>query len=73
MRIDKDAILQLLRSRGNADQADQAAGELPDQVDTDRDKGMLDRFGIDVGDLIKALGSGGGGDVAGKLGKMLGG
>jgi hypothetical protein len=69
MRIDKDAILQLLRSRGNADQA----GELPDQVDTDRDKGMLDRFGIDVGDLIKALGSGGGGDVAGKLGKMLGG
>jgi hypothetical protein len=72
MQIDKDTILQLLRSRGQTDQADRAAGELPDQVDTDRDSNLLDRLGIDVGQVIGALGSGGGGDIAGKLGKIIG-
>jgi hypothetical protein len=35
MNIDKDQILQLLRSQGKNDQAGQASSELPDQVDTD--------------------------------------
>ena len=35
MNIDKDQILQLLRSQGKNDQASQASSELPDQVDTD--------------------------------------
>lgn len=49
--------------------------ELPDQVDTDRNKGLLDRFGIDVGDLIGSLGGtgGDGGGIAGRLGKAPGG
>jgi hypothetical protein len=65
MNIDKSQILDLLRSRGDNDQADQAERELPDQVDTDRDGGLLERFGIDVGDLLKKLGGGGLGNLLG--------
>jgi hypothetical protein len=65
MNIEKSQILDLVRSRGDHDQAQQADGELPDQVDTDRDAGLLDRFGLDIGDLLKKFGGGG-------LGKLLG-
>ena len=59
MQIPKDKILELLRSRGEDEKASQAQGELPDQVDTDRDAGLLQKFGIDPGDLISQLGGGG--------------
>jgi len=65
MHIDKSQILDLLRSRGDHDQAQQADSELPDQVDTDRDGGLLSKFGLDIGDLLKQFGGGG-------LGKLLG-
>ena len=65
MQIPKDKILELLRSRGDQDKANQAEGELPDQVDTDRDVGLLQKFGIDPSDL---LGQFGGGDIGKKLG-----
>jgi hypothetical protein len=65
MQIPKDQILEFLRSRGDQDKASQAEGELPDQVDTDRDAGLLQKFGIDPGDLISQLG---GGDIGKKLG-----
>ena len=52
MEIPKDKILELLRERGEHDKADQAQGELPDQVDTERDSGLLAKFGIDPKDLI---------------------
>ncbi len=58
MNIDKSQILDLLRSRGNTDQADQAERELPDQVDTDRDRGLLERLGLDIDDILKSLGGG---------------
>jgi hypothetical protein len=67
MNIDKNQILELLRSQGDHDKAQQADQELPDQVDTDRDSGLLSKFGIDPMDLIKKLGGGGG------LGGLLGG
>ena len=67
MNIDKDQILELLRSRGDDDKAQQAEQELPGQVDTDRDAGLLSKFGIDPMDLVKKLGGGGG------LGGLLGG
>lgn len=35
MQIPKEQILEFLRSRGDQDKAQQADGELPDQVDTD--------------------------------------
>ncbi len=60
MNIDKSQIIDLLRSQGDSDKADQADAELPDDVDTDRDKGLLDKFGLDVGDLVSKFGGGGG-------------
>jgi hypothetical protein len=66
MNFDKSQILDLLRSQGDDDKAEQAERELPDQVDTDRDGGLLSKLGLDVGDLIAKLTGGGG------LGKLLG-
>ena len=60
MQIDKSQIIELITSRGDHDQAEQAEGELPDKVDTEKDKGLLDKYGIDVGDLAgKIPGMGG--------------
>lgn len=58
MQIDKDMILNLLRERGQTDKAEQAEGELPDQVDTERDSGLLEKYGINPQDLIGKLGGG---------------
>ncbi|HSK26364.1 MAG TPA: hypothetical protein VK894_05575 [Jiangellales bacterium] len=66
MQIDKAQILDLLRSQGDEGKADQADRELPQQVDTEQDAGLLQKFGIQPQDLISKLGGGGG------LGGMLG-
>jgi hypothetical protein len=67
VQIDKQQILDLLRSQGQDAKAGQAESELPDQVDTDKDSGLLSKYGIDIQDLIGKLGGGGG------LGGLLGG
>ena len=56
MEIPKDQILEMSKSRGGNDEADKAKTELPEQVDTDKDKGLLAKFGIDPKDLIGGLG-----------------
>jgi len=66
MNIDKDQILQLLRSQGDDDKAQQADKELPGQVDTDRDAGLLSKFGLDPAELMKKLGGGGLGGLLGR-------
>ena len=58
MEIPKDMILNLLRERGQGDQAEQADRELPDQVDTEQHGGLLSRFGISPQDLLGKLGGG---------------
>ncbi|GAB3878822.1 hypothetical protein [Terrabacter terrigena] len=63
MQIDKQQIIELLKNRGDHDQAQQAEGELPDQVDTDQHADLLSRFGINPQDLL-----GGAGGLADKLG-----
>ncbi|MDQ6936196.1 MAG: hypothetical protein M3140_00550 [Actinomycetota bacterium] len=70
MNIDKEQILQLLRSQGQHDQADQASTELPDQVDTDNNDhaGLLSKFGLDPSALTSKLGGLGG---LGGLGKLI--
>jgi hypothetical protein len=55
MEIPKDKILELLRQRGDNDKAKQADRELPDQVDPERDRGMLEQLGIDPQDLLGNL------------------
>ena len=67
MEIDKNQIVELLKSKGDHDQAAQAENDLPDKVDPERDQGLLTKFGIDPSELIGNLGGGGG------VGKLLGG
>ena len=64
MQIDKDQVIQLLKSQGKHDKADEAQSELPDKVDPDKDAGLLQKFGIDPQELL--------GGVGGGLGKNLG-
>jgi hypothetical protein len=59
LQIDKNTVLDLLRERGQQDQASQAEQELPDQVDTDRDAGLLQRFGLDPQELLQRFMGGG--------------
>lgn len=73
MKIDKDTIVSLLRSQGEDRNASRAEKELPNEVDTDADKGLLEKFGIDVGDLVaKVTGGELGAKLKGGLGKFLG-
>jgi hypothetical protein len=58
MEIPKEKIIELIRERGQADQADQARQELPDQVDPDRDSGLLAKFGLKPEDVLGKLGGG---------------
>ncbi|HEV2872524.1 MAG TPA: hypothetical protein VG409_14045 [Actinomycetota bacterium] len=60
VQLDKNMILDLLRERGQQDQASQAEQELPDQVDTDQHAGMLQKFGLDPQELIQKFMGGGG-------------
>jgi hypothetical protein len=64
MEIPKEKILELLRERGDHDKAERADGELPDRVDPERDKGILDQLGINPQDLLGRLPGG----LGGKLG-----
>ncbi len=55
MKIDKSQIIELLKSRGEDAKAGQAQKDLPDKVDTDQHKGLLESLGLDVGDLAKMV------------------
>jgi len=59
LQLDKNMILDLLRERGQQDQASQADQELPDQVDTDQHAGLLQKFGLDPQELIERFMGGG--------------
>ena len=58
MEIPKDKILELLKQQGKDDQVEPARKELPDQVDPERDSGLLAKFGIDPQDLLGKFGGG---------------
>ena len=60
MQIDKSQILDLLKQQGRDGDAQQADKELPGQVDTDQDAGLLQKFGISPQDLISKFTGGGG-------------
>jgi hypothetical protein len=61
VNIDKAQIIEFLKSQGDQDKAGQAEAELPDQVDTDRDSNLLEKYGIDPKELLGKLGGGLGG------------
>ncbi|MHA7239776.1 hypothetical protein [Arthrobacter sp. TMS1-12-1] len=55
MKIDKAQIIDLLKSQGKNDDADQAQSELPDQVDPEQHSDLLARFGINPKDLLGSI------------------
>jgi hypothetical protein len=69
MQIDKSQILELLKSRGQHDQASQAESELPDKVDPQEHAGLLQKFGVDPQELLSKFMGGGGGGLGGLLGR----
>jgi hypothetical protein len=51
VEIPKKQILQMLRERGNHDQAQQTDQQLPNQVDPEEHAGLLGQLGIDPGKM----------------------
>ena len=52
MEIDKETILSMLKEQGKTNEAQQAEQELPDKVDSERDGGLLERFGLSPQELL---------------------
>jgi hypothetical protein len=64
MQIPKEQILDFLRQQGKEDQVGEANQQLPDQVDPEQHAGLLQKFGIDPGELLSKFG---GGALGGKI------
>lgn len=60
MEIPKEQILQMLRDRGDHDNAQQADQQLPDQVDSEQHGDLLGKLGVNPSELL--------GGAGGKLG-----
>jgi hypothetical protein len=56
MELSRDALVSQLRSEGHHDKADQAERDLPENVDAEQHKGLLDKIGIDDSILDKIPG-----------------
>jgi hypothetical protein len=51
MQVDKDDVVDLLRSRGEHDKAANVECALPRQVVTEADAGLLHQFDVNVSDI----------------------
>jgi hypothetical protein len=60
MKVDKEQVLELLRSQGQDDKAEQAEATLPEKVDPDAHADLLHGLGIEPQDLVGRLGGLGG-------------
>lgn len=60
MEIPKEQILQMLRDRGDHDNAQQADQQLPDQVDPEQHGDLLGKLSVNPSELL--------GGAGGKLG-----
>lgn len=58
MQIDKSQIIELLKTRGEQDKADQADAELPEKVDTEQHQGLLEKLGISPTELLSKFSGG---------------
>jgi hypothetical protein len=56
VQIDKEEVVDLLRSRGEHDKAASVACALPRQVDTEADAGVLHQFDVSVSEVARAAG-----------------
>jgi hypothetical protein len=61
MELDKAQVIDFIKEHGDANKAEEAKGELPEKVDTDRDGGLLSKYGVQPQDLLGKLSGGLGG------------
>lgn len=54
MHVDKEEVVDLLRSRGEHDKAANVACALPRQVDTEADAGLLHQYDVNVSEVTAA-------------------
>ena len=54
MHVDKEEVVDLLRSRGDHDKAASVECALPRQVDTEADAGLLHQFDVNVSEITTA-------------------
>jgi len=52
MQFDKQTVLDLIRDQMGSEHADQAAQQLPDQVDYETHADVLQQFGVNPQDLM---------------------
>jgi hypothetical protein len=60
MEISKEQIIELLKNQGDEGTAEQARNELPEKLDTERDAGLLEKYGINIQDIVGGAGGLGG-------------
>ncbi len=51
MKVTREQVVELLQHQGDEGTAQQASSELPAEIDTDSDRALLDKYGIDLADL----------------------
>ena len=55
MQFDKQQILNLLREQGEHEKANQAEQRLPEKVDHEEHKGLLEQLGVNPQELLSKL------------------
>jgi len=58
VKIDKQQLIQLLRTEGDNDTADKVESQLPDEIDTEADGDALAAVGLDQSQLMAKLAGG---------------
>ena len=53
MRLTRERIVEMLRDQGDADRASRAERELPDEVDVERDRTVLEQLGLDPKEVLQ--------------------
>ena len=57
MELDKQQVVDMIRSKMGDEKAQQADSELPDKVDPDQHADLLNKHGLDPSSLLGGLGS----------------
>ncbi|MDX6512189.1 MAG: hypothetical protein QOE36_1693 [Gaiellaceae bacterium] len=53
MHLDKDFVIEELRKQGKNEHVQKALEELPDKIDHEKHAQMLQKLGVDPGDLVQ--------------------
>lgn len=53
MELDKQFVVDELKKQGQSQQAQKALDELPAKIDHQRDAALLEKFGVDPGQLAE--------------------